>query len=65
MKGKPPLKCKDCDNWFGAEDGEQGPCMLKNMRGDQKYITSGMHDCDEGLSYGANEMPVKGRSSRA
>jgi len=64
MKAKVTLKCKDCENWFGAEDGEQGPCMLKNMRGDQKYITTGAHDCDEGLFYGANEIPAKGRSPR-
>jgi hypothetical protein len=35
------------------------------MRGDQKYITTGTHDCDEGLFYGANEMPAEGGSPRA
>jgi hypothetical protein len=65
MKAKTPLKCKDCENWFGAEDGEQGPCMIKNMRGDQKYITKGMHDCDEGLFNEQRGAGPKGRGSKA
>jgi hypothetical protein len=49
MSKRPPLKCKDCENWYGAEDDEIGPCTIKNMRGDKRYMTFGMHDCDEGL----------------
>lgn len=44
----PPLQCKDCENWYGAEDDEFGPCMLKSMRGERRYITQGVFDCDEG-----------------
>ena len=43
-----PLKCKDCQYWYGAEDDEVGPCSIKNMRGDKRYMTPGLHDCDEG-----------------
>lgn len=43
------LKCKDCNHWYGAEDDEVGPCSIKNMRGDKRYMTIGTHDCDEGL----------------
>ena len=49
MAKKPPLKCKDCEKWYGAEDDEIGPCTIKNMRGDKRYITHGLHECDEGL----------------
>ena len=43
------LKCKDCENWYGAEDDEVGPCTIKNQRGAKRYMTFGMHDCDEGM----------------
>jgi hypothetical protein len=36
-------------HWYGAEDDEVGPCSIKNMRGDKRYMTIGLHDCDEGL----------------
>jgi len=49
MSGDVPLKCKDCTYWYGAEDDEVGPCSIKNMRGEKKYMTFGLHDCDEGL----------------
>jgi hypothetical protein len=44
-----PLKCKDCKHWYGAEDDEVGPCSIKNMRGEKRYMTFGLHDCDEGF----------------
>jgi len=44
-----PLNCKDCQYWYGAEDDEVGPCSIKNMRGDKRYMTIGRHDCDEGF----------------
>lgn len=47
------LHCHECDKWYGAEDDEFGPCMIKNMRGDGKYVTHGSHECDEG--YEMNE----------
>jgi len=43
-----PLSCKDCENWYGAEDDEFGPCMIKSLRGDARYITQGVFACDEG-----------------
>jgi len=43
------LKCKDCENWYGAEDDEVGPCTIKNQRGAKRYMTFGMHNCDEGM----------------
>ena len=49
MSGDVPLKCKDCTYWYGAEDDEVGPCSIKNMRGEKRYMTFGLHDCDEGL----------------
>lgn len=41
------LQCKDCTRWYGAEDDEIGPCMLKHARGDARHLTHGSHDCDE------------------
>ncbi len=52
-----PLRCKDCENWYGAEDDEFGPCMLKNMRGDRRYITQGVFKCDEGRTVADREAP--------
>ena len=49
MSGELPLKCKDCTYWYGAEDDEVGPCSIKNMRGDKRYMTIGRHACDEGF----------------
>ena len=54
-----PLKCKDCNHWYGAEDDEVGPCSIKNMRGDKRYMTIGTHDCDEG------PMATKGNTTTA
>ena len=51
-----PLLCKDCENWYGAEDDEFGPCMLKNMRGDMRYITQGVFKCDEGRTLADKEV---------
>jgi hypothetical protein len=41
------LHCKDCPRWYGAEDEELGPCSIKHVRGDKKYLTHGTHECDE------------------
>jgi hypothetical protein len=41
------LRCRECNKWYGAEDDEFGPCMIKHMRGDKKYLTHGTHICDE------------------
>lgn len=41
------LRCKDCKYWYGAEDDEYGPCQLKHIRGDAKFLTFGSHECDE------------------
>jgi len=41
------LRCKDCGRWYGGEDEGLGPCNVKRMRGDRKYITFGLHLCDE------------------
>ena len=41
------LHCKDCVRWYGGEDDEYGPCGLKHERGDKKYVTFGMQECDE------------------
>lgn len=41
------LVCKDCRYWYGAEDEGFGPCSLKHMRGERKYLTRGLHECDE------------------
>ena len=45
-----PRVCLECPYWYGAEDDEYGPCQLKNMRGDRKFVTFGQHDCDEPLA---------------
>jgi len=42
-----PMRCKDCEKWYGAEDDDYGPCSIKHARGDKKYITHGDHRCDE------------------
>lgn len=39
--------CKDCNRWYGQEDDEFGPCMYKHARKDAKYVTHGLHECDE------------------
>jgi hypothetical protein len=49
MPKETPLNCKDCQYWYGAEDDEVGPCSIKNMRGEKRYMTIGHHDCDEGF----------------
>lgn len=41
------LNCKDCEMWYGADDDGYGPCSIKHGRGDEQYITHGVHDCDE------------------
>jgi hypothetical protein len=41
------LRCKDCKYWYGAEDEGVGPCSLKHQRGDARYLTWGVHLCDE------------------
>ena len=42
-----PLRCKDCEKWYGQEDDEYGPCAYKNARKEKKYLTYGYHECDE------------------
>lgn len=39
--------CRDCPQWYGAEDDEYGPCMYKHLRGEERYVTPGGHECDE------------------
>ncbi len=39
--------CRDCDKWYGSEDEEFGPCMYKHLRGDERFVTRGDHECDE------------------
>ncbi len=34
--------------WYGGEDDGWGPCSIKNRRGDDRYLTWGGHECDEG-----------------
>ncbi len=43
----PELHCKDCRYWYGAEDDEYGPCQLKLVRKDARFVTFGSHSCDE------------------
>ena len=43
------LRCRDCDQWYGGEDGGYGPCRLKLVRSNIGYVTFGGHECDEGL----------------
>lgn len=44
------LHCRVCRFWYGAEDDEYGPCSLKHMRTEPRYVTYGAHRCDEGLT---------------
>ena len=39
--------CKSCEKWYGGEDDGYGPCAIKHMRGDKRFITYGYHVCDE------------------
>ena len=41
------MQCMDCTRWYGAEDDEIGPCMIKHARGDIRHLTHGSHACDE------------------
>ena len=43
------LKCKDCPHWYGGEDYGYGSCRFKLKRKDEKYLTFGQMDCDEGV----------------
>lgn len=43
----PPLTCKDCARWYGAEDDELGPCMVKHARAAPRFLTHGEYVCDE------------------
>ena len=43
----PALRCRECARWYGAEDDEIGPCMVKHARGDARFLTHGSHPCDE------------------
>jgi hypothetical protein len=45
-KGR-PMRCKDCNFWYGGEEKEIGPCSIKHMRGEKAYLTHGMFSCDE------------------
>jgi len=45
--GGSSTRCKNCDQWYGAEDEEYGPCRIKHARGDKRYMTHGDHSCDE------------------
>ncbi len=48
MKGEREwLRCMDCDKWYGAEDDEYGPCLYKNSRKEERFVTHGGHYCDE------------------
>ncbi len=40
-------RCRDCGKWYGAEDDEYGPCLYKNARDDDRFVTHGGHYCDE------------------
>lgn len=40
-------RCRDCDKWYGSEDEEYGPCMYKHLRGEERFVTHGDHECDE------------------
>ena len=46
-RGESELRCKDCRYWYGAEDEGAGPCSLKHGRGERKFLTWGLHLCDE------------------
>jgi hypothetical protein len=56
------LRCRDCPMWYGAEDEGWGPCQLKQQRADQRYLTYGGHECDEG--YVPPEDVIPGNASR-
>ena len=45
---EPVLHCRQCPLWYGAEDEGWGPCSIKHQRGDERYLTYGGHECDEG-----------------
>ncbi len=49
--------CLECAYWYGAEDDEYGPCSLKTARGEQRTLTFGTWECDEGLTEPAEEAP--------
>lgn len=59
MARQSPLRCKDCERWYGAEDDEIGPCTIKNMRGEKRYMTFGMHECDEGMTATPGQTTTK------
>ncbi|HLE97241.1 MAG TPA: hypothetical protein VI997_07715 [Candidatus Thermoplasmatota archaeon] len=59
------LKCKDCRYWYGAEDDEYGPCQLKNVRGDARFVTFGLHDCDESQALREYDVAPKEGSGAA
>lgn len=48
-EGKQWQQCKRCPYWYGAEDDEYGPCSLKTARSQDRFLTFGDWDCDEGF----------------
>ena len=47
------LRCKDCPHWYGGEDYGYGSCRLKLRREEQRFLTFGQQECDEGMEEGA------------
>ena len=43
------LQCKDCPHWYGGEDYGYGSCRLKLRRDEQRFLTFGQQECDEGV----------------
>lgn len=43
------LRCKDCPHWYGGEDYGYGSCRLKLQRDEQRFLTFGQQECDEGV----------------
>ena len=43
------LQCKDCPHWNGGEDYGYGSCRLKLQRDEQRFLTFGQQECDEGV----------------
>lgn len=42
--------CMHCPYWYGAETDEYGPCSIKTARDDDRVLTFGSWECDEGFT---------------
>lgn len=49
-EGEKHRLCMHCPYWYGAETDEYGPCSIKTARDEDRTLTFGSWECDEGFT---------------